>query len=107
MRAGKLRRRLIIQQAIESQGPTGEMSVVWSTFATVYGSVEPIRGREFWAAKEIQTEVTTRIRIRYLEGVNPKMQIVDGAKLYWINTVIDPEMRHIELQLMCWEVPTT
>lgn len=42
MRAGILRRRLIIQQAIESQGPTGEMSVSWATFAEVNGSVEPL-----------------------------------------------------------------
>lgn len=107
MRGGKLRRLLEIQKAIETQGATGEMSVTWTTFATIHGSVEPIRGREFWAAKEIQTQVTTRIRIRYLDGVTPKMQVVDGTKLYWINTVIDPEMRHIELQLMCWEIPVT
>lgn len=107
MRGGKLRRLLEIQQANETQGPTGEMVVTWATFASVHGSVEPIRGREFWAAKEIQTEVTTRIRIRYLEGVTPKMQVVDGTKIYWIEAVIDPEMRHIEMQLMCKEVVST
>jgi len=107
MRAGKIRRRLIIQRAIETQGATGEMSVAWVTFATVWGSVEPLRGREFWAAKEMQAEVSTRIRIRYLAGVTPKMQIVDGAKLYWIEAVIDPEMRHIQMDLMCVEVVAT
>jgi SPP1 family predicted phage head-tail adaptor len=107
MRAGKLRRQLEIQQAIETQGTTGEMAIIWTTFATVFGSVEPLRGREFWAASELQAEVSTRIRIRYLDGVTPKMQVVDGSKLYWIDTVIDPEMRHIEMQLMCKEVVTT
>jgi SPP1 family predicted phage head-tail adaptor len=107
MRAGKLRRRLIIQQAIETQGPTGEMAVVWGTFATVYGSVEPLRGREFWAAKEQQAQVTTRIRIRYLDGVTPKMQVIDGSKLYLIEAVIDPEMRHIQMDLMSVEVVVT
>ena len=107
MRSGKLRRRLVIQQAVETQGTTGEMATTWSTFATVWGSVEPLRGREFWAAKELQAEVTTRIRIRYLEGVTPKMQVVDGDKLYWIEAVIDPEMRHIQMDLMCVEVVVT
>jgi SPP1 family predicted phage head-tail adaptor len=107
VRSGKLRRRLEIQQAIETQGPTGEMAVTWSTFATVHGSVEPIRGREFWAAKEMQAQVDTRIRIRYLEGVTPKMQVLDGITVYLIYAVIDPEMRHIEMQLMCQQVVAT
>jgi SPP1 family predicted phage head-tail adaptor len=107
MRAGKLRRRLVIQRATETQGPTGEMAVIWTTFATVWGSVEPLRGREFWAAKEQQAQVDTRIRIRYLEGVTPKMQVLDGARLFLIYAVIDPETRHQELQLMAQEVVET
>ena len=81
--------------------------MAWSEFAVVAASVEPLRGREFWAAKEQQAEVTTRIRIRYLEGVTPKMQVLDGTTVYLINAVIDPEMRHQELQLMCAEVVAT
>lgn len=104
MRAGKLRRRLIIQQAIETQGPTGEVTPAWATFAIVWGSVEPLRGREFFAAKEQQAQVDTRIRIRYLEGVVPKMQVLDGARLFLIYAVIDPETRHQELQVMAQEV---
>jgi SPP1 family predicted phage head-tail adaptor len=107
MRAGKLRRRLEIQQAIETQGATGEMAVTWATFATVWGAVEPLRGREFWAAKEQQAMVDTRIRIRYLDGVTPKMEVLDGTRRYLITAVIDPEMRHIEQQLMCQEVVAT
>jgi SPP1 family predicted phage head-tail adaptor len=107
LRAGKLRRRLIIQQATESQGSTGEMAPTWGTFATVYGSVEPLRGREFWAAKEQQAQVDTRIRIRYRAGVTPKMQVLDGTRLFLIYAVIDPETRHQEIQLMAQEVVAT
>lgn len=107
MRSGKLRRLLEIQQAIETQGPTGEMTVTWGTFANVHGSVEPLRGREFWAAKEQQAQVDTRIRIRYLEGVTPKMQVLDGTRVFLIYSVIDPETRHIQMDLMCTEVVAT
>jgi len=107
LRAGKLRRRLVIQQATETQGATGEMAVTWGTFATVYGSVEPLRGREYFAAKEQRAEVTTRIRIRYRTGVTPKMQVLDGTRLFLINDVIDPESRHAEMQLMCVEMVAT
>lgn len=107
MRAGKLRRRLTIQQATETQGTTGEMAVTWGTFAEVYGAIKPIRGREFWAAKELQATVNTRIVIRQLAGVTPKMQVVCGQKLYWIEAVIDPEKPGDEQQLMCQEIVAT
>lgn len=107
MRAGKLRHQITIQNPVETQGATGEMSVVWSEFATVWASVEPLRGREFWAAKEQQAQVDTRIRIRYLEGVTPKMQVLFGTRTYLIYAVIDPEERNIEMQLMCQEVVAT
>lgn len=107
MRSGKLRHRITIQRPIETQGPTGEMAVVWSDFADVAASVEPLRGREFWAAKEMQAQVSTRIRIRYLEGVTPKMQVLFGTRSYLIESVINPEFRNIEMQLMCTEVVAT
>lgn len=111
MRSDKLRHRITIQQAIETQGPTGEMSVVWSDFADVAASVEPLRGREFWAAKEMQAQVTTRIRIRYLEGVTPKMQVLfsksSGIKSYLIDSVINEEERDKYMQLMCQEIVST
>jgi SPP1 family predicted phage head-tail adaptor len=107
LRSGKLRRRLEIQRVIETQGATGEITVTWGTFATVWGSVEPLRGQEFWAAKEQQAQVDTRIRIRYLEGVTPKMQVLDGTRVFLIYAVIDPETRHQEMQLMAQEVVAT
>lgn len=107
MRAGKLRRRLEIQQAVETQSATGEMAVTWNTYATVWGAVEPLRGREFWAAKEQQAQIDTRIRIRYLAGVTPKMQVLDGTRVFLIYGVIDPESRHQEMQLMAQEVVAT
>jgi SPP1 family predicted phage head-tail adaptor len=103
MRAGKLRRLLDIQQAVESRDTTGAVVTTWGTFATVHGSVEPLRGREFWAAKELQAEVDTRIRIRYLDGITPKMRILDGTRIFQIYAVIDPESRHEEMQIMAQE----
>lgn len=103
MRAGKLRRILEIQEAVETQDTTGSMVPTWETFAFVHGSVEPLRGREFWAAHELQAQMDTRIRIRYLPGITPKMRILDGTRIFQIYSVIDPESRQIELQIMAQE----
>ena len=46
----------------------------WGDFATVWASVEPISGQEYWASSQVQAEVTHRIRVRYLSGVRPTIE---------------------------------
>jgi len=107
MRAGKLRHRIIIQMPTETRDSFGGVTVVWNTFAIVSGSVEPLRGQELWAAQAQQARVNTRIRIRYLAGITSKMRVLYGVRIYLIDSVIDPEERHIEMQLMAEEWAAT
>lgn len=103
-RPGAYREQIIIQQAAEVANSYGELVQTWSTYAQIHAAIEPLRGREFWAGtKEQQARVTTRIRIRYLSGVTPKMRVLWGSRAYQIQAVIDPEERHIQLDLMCEE----
>lgn len=104
MRAGKLRHRVTIQRLTETRDDAGGLVPTWTDYAQVFASVEPLRGREFFAGQEKQSRVDTRIRIRYLADVTPKMRVEYGAHVYEIVNIIDPEMRHQEMQLMCYEV---
>lgn len=104
MRPGKLRHRIEIQEPTETRSASGQATVTWSTIATVWASVEPLRGREFFASKQIQAQVDTRIRIRYISGLTPKMRILWGTRVYLIDSIINPEERNIELQLMVREI---
>lgn len=76
----------------------------WQPVATVWAAVEPLSGREFFAASQVNAEVTGRIRIRYMAGVRPTMRAVLGERVFEILAVIDPQERHEELQLMVKEV---
>lgn len=104
MNPGILRHRITIQELREGQDEAGQPVQEWQDVATVWGAVEPLRGREYFAAAQVQAEVTTRIRIRYSKGIKPDMRVLYDGRLYNINAVIDPEERHMELQLMCREV---
>lgn len=104
MRAGQLRHRIVLQQLTTTQNEFGEPVQTWTTFATVYAAVEPLRGREFFAAQQITAELSVRIRIRYRSDVKPAWRAVWGAHTYDIQDVIDVDGRHTELQLMCREV---
>ncbi|MDA8212164.1 MAG: phage head closure protein [Clostridia bacterium] len=104
MNAGELRHRVKIQQKSVTRDSFGAESVTWSDVATVWAVVEPLRGREFFGAQQVNAEVTTRIRIRYRSGVVPTMRALYGSRVYDIQSVINLDERNRELQLMCKEV---
>ncbi len=105
MRAGKLRHRLIIERPQQSRSTSGAPVETFITFAQVWGAVEPLRGREFFAAQEIHSEVTTRIRIRYLAGITAAMRVIWSSRTFLVlYPPIDQESLHREMQLMCKEV---
>ena len=103
MRAGALRHTLVIEQPTETQDGHGQAVPSWSTFATVWGALDPLNGREIFAAAQVQAEITARARIRYLAGVTPKMRITFESKIYAITAVIDRDLRHRELELLLAE----
>ncbi len=103
MQAGKLRHRVTINQKATTRDAAGAEIEAWTTFDVVWGSVEPMRGQEYLEANRIGAAVDTRIRIRYLSGVLPSMQVVFGAHTYNIVSVINVGERNIEMQLMCKE----
>lgn len=105
MRAGFLRHRLALQAKSVSRDTFGEEDVTWTTWATVWGSVEPLRGREYMEARQGQADVSHRVVIRYRAGVAPTMRIAleDGRKLQ-IESVINRLERDEMLELMCKEL---
>lgn len=109
MRAGRLRHRVAIQRRTGAESGFGEPTDTWSTLATVSAGIEPISGREYFAAQQVQSEVTHRVTIRYFEGVNPKDRLLwtdpatGVARYFDIRAVIDRDERHREFALMCVE----
>jgi len=103
MRAGRLRHLIVIEQASEANDSQGQAIKTWSTFATVHAAVEPLTGREYEAAAQINAETTTRITIRYLAGITQKMRISYDSKLYNIEAMRNIGERDRQIELMCSE----
>lgn len=103
MLAPRLRHRVDIQTFATTQDSnTGAVTDAWTDFDTdVPAEIWPMSGREFIAAQSIQAGVTTKITIRYVAGVEPRMRVVHGADVYNIKAVLpDPTLRR-HLTLMC------
>jgi SPP1 family predicted phage head-tail adaptor len=103
VKIGKLRHSITIEQVAGTQDSDGSLIETWSSFANVQASMEPISGREYFAAQTTQADVTHRICMRYLAGVIPKMRVKYGSRIFDILSVININERNRELQLMCKE----
>lgn len=102
MQAGRLDQRVTIERATEGQDEWGQpMPETWAPIATVWAAVEPLNGREFFAASTTVAEVETRIRIRYRPGLSVTDRINHEGALHNIQTVINPRSGNRELVLMC------
>jgi SPP1 family predicted phage head-tail adaptor len=99
--AGRLRHRIEIQNYEMTQNDWGEVIYTWSPWATVWASIEPLQGREFFAAQALQSQTTVRIRMRYRPGVTSVMRVLWDGQIYDIESVIEPQSRRHALQLMC------
>ena len=103
MRAGDLRHKIIIQQVTETKDAYGAVAETWTTFVNAWASIEPLRGQEFFAARQVNADVTHRVRTRYRAGVTPKMRIAFGDRVLEIEVVLNLGERNRELELLCSE----
>ena len=69
----------------------------------VYAEIKPIKGNEYWASQQVNSEATHRVTIRYIEGVNSEMRIVFGSRYFSIEPPINPDERNVELSMLCKE----
>lgn len=105
MRAGFLRHRLALKTKSVTRDSFGEEDVTWVTAATVWGSVEPLRGREYMEAKQGQADVSHRVVIRYRTGVVPTMRVyLEDGRGFEVDSVINRLERDEMLELMCREL---
>lgn len=106
--AGKLRHRVALQRytgGADSYGdPLYGADGSWETVATVWAAIDPVSGREFYAAEQAQSAVTHKIRLRYHPGVSAAWRVALGRRVFRIQSVIDWEERHESLLLMAQEV---
>jgi SPP1 family predicted phage head-tail adaptor len=111
MRAGPLRHRVTIQRRAESQDATGSVLWSWVDHATVWAAIEPIMGREYFAAAQVQSEVSVKIRMRYRDDLHSTMRIRHGDDsgspsrftYYEIIGIAVPRSEFRESILMCKE----
>jgi SPP1 family predicted phage head-tail adaptor len=102
MQAGRLRYRLRFERPVRIRDESGEMIVdQWVEAFTVWGSVEPLTGREYLASAEFRPGVSTRIRVRWRDDLDASLRVLHAGTVYDIQAVLPVMGLHKEAQLMC------
>jgi SPP1 family predicted phage head-tail adaptor len=99
---GRLRERVTIQQASEIRNSLGESTQTWSTFAQRWASVDGLSGREVLLSGQQQTEVTHRVRLRYVSGLSSRMRLSWRGRILEIASLLEHTNR-TEHELLCTE----
>lgn len=108
MRAGKLNKKVTILYPVTVQSTvSGEQTITWATFLrNRWAGVEPLSMREQVLSAQIAAQQDTRITIRYATGITPDMRIVYDGSSYFIDSVLDPDYEHKEIQILCHKLST-
>jgi SPP1 family predicted phage head-tail adaptor len=86
MRAGLTKKRVQIDEPVTAQNSTGEEITTWSEVATIWASIEPIRGREALLNGLNAAQMDTRIRCRW----NPELDAINSEwRIRYKETVYD------------------
>lgn len=99
----RLRHKITVEQPTETIDSNGVVTQTWATYYTCRAAIIPINGREYYEAKQVASDVTTRFRIRYCAmaaAMTNKMRLKYGSDYYDIESIIDPQMKHEEIILM-------
>lgn len=103
MRSGPMRHRITLQSRVPSINGYGENAYTWETaVAGIAAEAEPLRGREFFAAAQAESEATVRFRIRYRAGIDATMRVLWRGQAYDIaSEPIDVGGLSRAIELMC------
>ncbi len=76
----------------------------WEPEFTCWADIQGLKGREFWAAAAVNREHELRIIIRHRKDIDPAMRLLVDGRVYRIQSVADPTMRHIKLEILAASV---
>lgn len=105
MKSGKLIHKIEIQEAIDVRDEFGSVSgQTWNLFCYAWASIEPLSGREYFAAAQTQSEVSHKITIRYRSGIKQYYRILWNDRIFDILSILNTNEANVELVLYCSEV---
>ena len=100
---GKLRHKIYLLKPVVTKDEVGQEIENLELQKTVWASIEPLSGKEFFSAKQVNSEVNSKITIRYIESLLPHWGVQFGHRVFNIEAIINFKEKNKYLQLLCSE----
>lgn len=81
--AADLQDRIVLQRPVVTLNGLGEEVTTWAVAATTWAQVRALTTRQWFAALQVQTEITHQVLIRWRAGVQP------GWRIVWRGLLLD------------------
>jgi SPP1 family predicted phage head-tail adaptor len=102
MQAGQLNNPITLQQPSVAVDALGQRVETWVNVDTVWARAQPVRGREYFAAGQVQSETAVKFTIRWRADVSGAMRVLwRGLAHAIVAEPIDVDGRRVALELMC------
>ena len=98
-----LRHRIFFQQPVTTDDGYGGKPMTWVNYGKAWAKIEPLTGREYFFAHQIQAEVTHRVTTRFRQDIKEDMRISAGSRILEIESIIDLDEAHQFLEFFCKE----
>lgn len=100
--AGMLDQRVTFQRRSAGKDGRGQVLDAWVDAFTVWASVRPRRGRDFFAAAQDQATFDCTVLLRYRADLTADMRAVwNGLPLEIVGQPVDVNGAGVALELMC------
>ena len=103
MQAGRLRKRVRFQRANPSPDIGGGFAVTWGDDLELWADFRPQRGSEVLDAGRVAATVPGVLQVRWsdiVSGILPGDRVLIDGEPFNIQSVIDPDGRHIRLEMV-------
>jgi SPP1 family predicted phage head-tail adaptor len=104
VRAGALNRRINVDEPIATQNETGEEELTFSEVGTVWGMIQPGKGKEPQIAGQVIARLTSLATIRWtpnVDRITAKWRLRHKDTVYNVIDVDHIDLAHREIQLTC------
>lgn len=105
MNPGLLNKRITFQEYVSGTDSDGFPIEQWQDVKAVWAMIKTLQGREYYAAAAVQAENTTRFVIRYTKGIDNKMRIKYGERIFDIVAPpINDDEKNVTMTIIAKEV---
>jgi len=98
----RLREQITLQRRTVGRDDRGQALETWLDVETVFAAAEPLRGRDYFAAGQMQASLVAKFTIRFRTDVQASWRVLWRGEAYEVQgPPIDVRGQREVLELMC------